>query len=139
MQSITSTVQPYQTFKVPGSTEILSEDNLKTSEEIKNTYYVVQIAKEISDANIVNMITKGTGDSNISYWLNSPMAMLSKYYASFGMQTVSIGFITGLDMGGVCFNADGAMFSSSYAVRPVVTLESDIELEGNSENGWTIK
>ena len=68
MQEAPGTGKTYETFKIPGSTETLSKDNLKTSEEIKNTYYaLIQIANEISDTNIANMITKGTGDSNILY------------------------------------------------------------------------
>ena len=140
MQNATGTGKPYETFKIPGSTETLSKDNLKTSEEIKNTYYaLIQIANEISDTNIANMITKGTGDSNISYWLNTPTTMCMPHFVIFGMPAVRSGNIAAFDMGGApLYGADGTSYNPSYPIRPVVTLESDVQLEGSSQEGWTL-
>ena len=140
MQEVTGTGKPYETFKIPGSTETLSKDNLKTSEEIKNTYYaLIQIANEISDTNIANMITKGTGDSNISYWLNTPTTMCMPNFVIFGMPTVRGGNIASFDMGGApLYGADGTSYNQSFSIRPVVTLEPDVQLKGSSQEGWTL-
>ena len=140
MQEVTGTGKPYETFKIPGSTETLSKDNLKTSEEIKNTYYaLIQIANEISDTNIANMITKGTGDSNILYWLNTPTTMCTPNFVIFGMPAVRGGNIAAFDMGGApLYGADGTPHNASYPIRPVVTLEPDVQLEGSSQEGWTL-
>ena len=123
----------YQTFRMPGSTEIISAGNPKESEEIENTYYFYTVSSQISD--IANMITKGTGDSNITQWLASRAVNCNSVYAYFSVRTVYNGYVSS---NGLSYSL-GDSPSPSWAVRPVVTLESDIQLEGNSEDGWTIK
>ena len=125
----------YQTFRMPGSTETISVDNPKESKEIENTVYSYTISSEITDTNIANMITNGTGDSNITQWLASRAVFCCSDYATFSVRLVNNGGVYGSNLSASGGNSD----SPSWAVRPVVTLESNIQLEGNSENGWTIK
>ena len=122
----------YQTFRMPGSTETISVDNPKESKEIENTVYSYTI---ITDTNIANMITNGTGDSNVTQWLASRTVGCGSLYASFRVRNVDRGAVRYSDL----YNSRGISNSPSWAVRPVVTLESNIQLEGNSEDGWTIK
>ena len=125
----------YQTFRMPGSTETISAENPKESEEIENTYYYYTVSSQISDANIANMITKGTGDSNRTQWLASRTVNCNVNDANFNVHFVNIGRVYNYEL----YRSNGNSYSPSWAVRPVVTLESNIQLEGNSEDGWTIK
>ena len=122
----------YQTFRMPGSTETISVDNPKESKEIENTVYSYTV---ITDTNIANMITNGTGDSNVTQWLASRTVGCGSLYAGFRVRNVDRGRVNFSDL----YNSRGISNSPSWAVRPVVTLESNIQLEGNSEDGWTIK
>ena len=135
---IDSSYQSYQTFRMPGSTEKISAENPKESEEIKDTGYDYTISSQISDNNIANMITKGTGDRNIAQWLASiAVGFVSDCdYAYFMVRTVIDDTIMGNDL---CASYGNYPMGLSWAVRPVVSLESNIQLEGNSEDGWTIK
>ena len=129
------TASSYQTFRMPGSTETISVDNPKESKEIENTVYSYTISSEIRDTNIANMITNGTGDSNITQWLASRAVYCPSRFAGFGVRLVYDGNVNNNNL----YNSYGISLSPSWAVRPVVTLESNIQLEGNSEDGWTIK
>lgn len=125
----------YQTFRMPGSTETISKENPKESEEIEHTFYSYTISSEITDTNIANMITKGTGDSNVTQWLASRTVACSSNSAVFDVRYVNYGGVYNYAL----YYSYGSSGSPSWAVRPVVTLESNIQLEGNSEDGWTIK
>ncbi len=125
----------FQTFRMPGSTETISANNPKESKEIETTFYDYTISSEITETNIANMITKGTGDSNVTQWLASPTIYCASNYAYFNVRYVYYG-----DVGNrLLYTSYGYSGSPSWAIRPVVTLESNIQLEGNSEDGWTIK
>lgn len=131
------TIEDFQTFRMPGSSEIISVDNPKESEEIESTFYFYTISSQMADnTDIANMITKGTGDSNVSQLLASPTVICGEYTASFNMRAVYDG---GVDMTSIMYSSDTRSLSYDWAIRPVVTLESNIQLEGNSEDGWTIK
>ena len=126
----------YQTFRTPGSTETIGVDNPKESQELENTYYYYSISSRMADnTDIANMITKGTGDSNVTQWLASRTVGCGSYYALFHVRYVSIGYVAYSSL----YNSNGYSYSPGWAVRPVVSLESNIQLEGNSEDGWTIK
>ena len=129
------TGKDYQTFRMPGSTERISAENPKESEEIEDTSYFYKISSKITDTNIANMITNGASTSHM-VWLASRSIGCIEQYASFNL--------------GRLFN-DGmyviAMYDShemwpkslySYFVRPIVSLQSNVHFEGNSEDGWTI-
>ena len=129
------TNENYQTFRMPGSTETISEENPKESEEIEYTYYSYSISSKITDDKIANMITKGTGESNITQWLASRAVYCYSIYASFYVRGVRYGIVDSYFL----YDSNGNSYSPSWAVRPVVSLKSNIQLDGNSEEGWTIK
>ena len=128
------TLSGYQTFRMPDSTETISVENPKESEEIENTEYEYNISEEITDKNIVNMIVKETGIWEMQ-WL-----------ASSGVQCSQIAFFSTFIVNSYygtvnlynTYNSNNYSFSRSCSIRPVVTLEFNIQLEGNSEDGWTI-
>ena len=125
----------YQTFRMPGSTETISAENPKESQEIEHTYYYYSISSQMADnTDIANMITNGTGDSNVTQWLASRAVVCSSNCANFIVRIVGYGNVYYS-----LYNSNGRSFSPRWAVRPVVSLESNIQLEGNSEDGWTIK
>ena len=131
----------YLDFKIPGSDEILSKDNLKMSEEVEVTFDTYQISSKIKDNGIVDMITKGTGNSYINgYWLATDMRVITPQYAIFGIPCIYNGKYTSLDVTGPLYMATGCTpYSLSFYFRPVVTLEADIQLDGSSQDGWRIK
>ena len=124
----------YQIFRMPGLTETISAENPKESEEIENTYYSYSISSEITDTNIANMITNGTGNSNVTQWLASRALHFLTAFSYFSVRLVDIGNMNHVRL----YVSNDNSYSFSCAVRPVVSLESNIQLEGNSENGWTI-
>ena len=125
----------YQTFRIPGSTETISADNPKESEEIENTTYVYTISSQITDTNIVNMITKGTGNSNLVQWIASCAVNCSSGYAGFRVRNLYNGNMS-YD---ALYESNGNFNNLSFTVRPVVSLKTNVQLERNSEDGWIIK
>ena len=125
----------YQTFRMPGLTEIISADNPKESQELEYTDYFYSISSRMADnTDIANIITKGTGDSDITQWLASRIVYCDSIYAAFNVRYVNLSYVS-FDY---LYYSNGLSPSLSYAVRPVITLQSNIQLEGNSEDGWTI-
>ncbi len=125
----------YQIFRIPGSIETISVNNPKESEKIENTYYSYSISSQITDANVANMITKGTGDSNITQWLASRAIHFLSDFSYFSVRLLDIGNLNH----GWLYRSNGNSNSISCVARPVVSLEHNIQLEGDSEEGWTIK
>ena len=121
------TSSSYQTFRMPGSTEIISAGNPKESQEIECTYYYYSISSQMAD-DIANMITKGTGDRNATQWLASRTVDCGSNYAAFYVCGVYSGNV---NHGNFLYGSRGNSNSPSWAVRPVVSLESNIQLEGN--------
>ena len=124
-----------QTFRMPGSTETISVDNPKESKEIENTSYSYTISSKITDTNIANMITNGTSTSN-KVWLSSRSIGCNEYYVKFNVHRLVRGGVYVIDM----YDSNGSISpKQSYFVRPIVSLQSNIHLEENTEDGWTIK
>ena len=124
----------YQIFRIPGSRETISVNNPKESEKIENTYYSYTISSQITDTNVADMIAKGTGDSNITQWLASRAIHFLSDFSYFSVRLLDVGYVNH----GWLYRSNGNSNSLSCAVRPVVSLEHNIKLEGNSEEGWTI-
>lgn len=124
-----------QTFRMPGGIETISVNNPIESEKIENTYYRYTISSKITDTSIANMITKGTGESNITQWLASHTVKCESNNANFDMRILFFGEVNGYFLYGTNNNTGNL----NWNVRPVVSLQSNIQLEGNSEDGWTIK
>ena len=74
------------------------------------------------------------GSNYSSYWLSSRCVVCSPDYAEFYMRLVEPGKIF------VCYMCYSGNYGTgnSYAFRPVVSLNYDVKLSGNSTDGWTI-
>ena len=129
----------YQTFRIPGSKETISATNPKESEEIENTTYMYSISSKIEDTDIANMIIKGTGNSNVTQWLASQAVQSNSGWCSFFTLRLNYGYLNYYDLCSSYVSSDDSSSPCIYRVRPVVTLQSNIQLEGNSEDGWIIK
>ena len=74
-----------------------------------------------------------------AYWLASPCvyAYFDNDFAGFDVRCV---FATRVGTGGGVFDSDGITYGSTYAVRPVVSLKSNIQLTRNTgETEWKIE
>ena len=75
------------------------------------------------------------GDDN-RYWLGSSYCNANSYHASWGMYYVyASGCVSGINT----YNSFGYVNAPSYGVRPVVSLQSDVQLEASSSNTYDIK
>ena len=132
----------YQTFRMPGETETISSNNrTDTGRSLENTYYDYVVAKQVQQTTsdgkkMSDIISKGTEDYEIWQFLASRCVLDSSgETADFCVR--GVGIILEAQFLHCSFD-----YSSKYSingkVRPVVTLESDIQLSGNSKDGWTI-
>lgn len=124
----------YQIFRLPGETDAISSNN-KNNEgiKLKYTHYYYSVANNIVNSTISDMITKGTGTTNIKQWLASRAISCNSNYAGFRVRYVSSGDVGSYNL----YSSYGGTYYN-ISVRPVVTLSSDIQLSGSSESGWTI-
>ena len=128
----------YTTFRLPNETTAISKSNPGTK-ELEYTYYGYNIANNITTedgytseeaTNISNMITKGTGTSNITQWLASRCVYCGSSCAGFNVRGVYSGDVSRSSL----FYSDGSFYYYSYRVRPVVSLTSDIQITGTGDN-----
>ena len=109
------------------STEIPEEG--KNINTYKANYYYINKTDDASEYNTAmqNLIYPGsTTDLTTYYWLASPCvnAYFDDDYASF-----SVRFVDSLDVRATCmFDSYGSSGYDTYAVRPVVSLSSDIQM-----------
>ena len=97
---------------------------------IENTYYYVseEEFKDRISSKVLNMVF------NDLYWLSSK-GVWADVGATWGLSMVSSSNI----YHGWLYSSNKTEWSVDYcSVRPVVTLKSDIQLSGNSNDGWTI-
>ena len=74
--------------------------------------------------------------SKVSYWLASSYVNTGSYIASFGMRYVFFyGSVTNYSL----YSSNGFVTSSSYGVRPVVSLKSDIQLGEGTSGSYDLK
>lgn len=133
----------YQKFRMPGSTEVINSSNKKEGPELEYTFYGYGIASSITTADgytsdlattIGNMITNGTGNSNIYQWLASRCVSCDSWSAYF-----SVYFVYGDSVGyRNLFYSNGNNTCYNYRVRPVVSLASGVNLAGTGENPGTV-
>lgn len=133
--------EDFQTFRLPGETEVLSSSN--RSDEgiiVKNTYYNYDLSDYIDETTVsgqslIDMLVKGTESRGINQFLASRYIGGTWPFTSFGFWRLR----EFEDVGGsATYYSYGTNASDRYRVRPVVTLQSDIQLTGSSESGWTI-
>ena len=75
------------------------------------------------------------GSNYSSYWLSSRYVGCNANYIDFSIRTIKNGGINGSWM----FYSTGNVDGGTYALRPVVTLNSDVQLESDGTNTWKIK
>ena len=128
----------YTTFRLPNETTAISKSNPGTK-ELEYTYYNYDIANNITTedgytseeaTNISNMITKGTGTSNITQCLASRCVSCNSGIARFYVRFVYSGNVN-IDS---LFNSYEYFYYGYYRVRPVVSLTSDIQITGTGDN-----
>ena len=141
-KNISSTSDSYQKFRMPGAdaSTTLSSSNPGTSEPLEYTcyYYTVsdKVKKTASDGkSIADIITKGKGTSNVNQWLASCCVVCNSYDAHFGVRNLYNVYVNGNYL---YYSYGDSGYSYGYRLRPVVSLKSDIQLSGNSNDGWTI-
>ena len=130
-----------QTFRMPGIDNMISIDNPGYSPEIVRDLFNIDNLSDVISTNIGNyniisqLITKGTSDRNIEQWLSSSCCAPFGNFAPFNIRILTSGTM------GNCMTyvSTGHQYSFYARVRPVVTLKSDINLSGNSTEGWTIQ
>ena len=124
---------------IPLSHEAKGEgyEKAETGITVKGTYYSVeQNSGYYYDYDFYNLIFKTPSELNVYYWLASRYSSANSpdSYAYFGLFRVSSN-IGGYRM----FTSDGNCNANGYRVCPVVSLESDIKItrEGN-EGAWNL-
>lgn len=132
--NITSSI--YQTFRKLGETTTINSSNRDDDGiSLESTQYVYTISNEISDTAIANMIAKGTGVNSVSFWLASPYVGCGSCNAYFYVRCVYSGFVSSYSL----FNSDDSSNNCSSRVRPVVSLNSDIQIDNsNGKDGTTV-
>ena len=121
-----------------------------TSKKIGDTVNGTAYAYPITESSIVeqngtlyNMLFKGTleSDNNAkSYWLASPGVFIDSDVAGFGPGVVYCGRVSS---GDYFFGSNGRWFARGFAVRPVVSLKSNITVDdikvvtGKTEETWS--
>ena len=129
----------YQTFRAPGETETISSDNRNdTGRNFEYTYYSYTVADKVKQTTsdgkkMSDIITNGTETISVGQWLASRCVRCSPDNAFFYVRIVSSS-VRNYDL----YGSYGYSSNNYYRVRPVVTLKSDIQLSGNSTDGWTI-
>ena len=129
----------YQTFRMPGETEKISADNRNdTGRSLEDTYYGYGVEDKVKqttsdEKKMSDIISNGTESSAVEQWLASRCVWCNFEYAHFAVYYVN----DGVNVSSLYFS-NGNSSSNIYCVRPVVTLKSDIQLSGNSNDGWTI-
>ena len=131
----------YQTFRVLGETEAekISADNRNdTGRSLEDTYYLYTVADRVKQTtsdgkNMSDIISKGTGSSVTTQWLASRCVDCDSFSARF-----NVGIVHYRACGYDLFQSSGSSGLCDGVVRPVVSLESNIQLSGNSNDGWTI-
>ena len=139
--NITSAVS--QTFRMPGEAkkETISVNNRNDKgRSVEFTYYssytVADKVKQTTNdgKKMSNIISKGTENTGVWQWLASRCVTCNSYGAHFDVQLVS----RSMSYNNLYFSR-GESYSDGNRVRPVVSLSSDIQLSGNSTDGWTIE
>ena len=138
-RNITNT--DYQTFRLPGETNTINSSNRDDNGvSLEYTGYIYSISNYMTQTasdgtKLSDIVTKGTGSSNVSQWLASRCVICDSNYARFYVRGVGYGSVNS----NVLYYSYGSDNSGYCRARPVVTLQSDIQLSGNSTDGWTIQ
>ena len=112
--------------------------NLTASSRLKvtQTYWTKTMeSTDFIDEKYLNIFIKDNNNSNYPwYWLSSRSLNCDSDFAIFTVRYVRDGGPIALTM----YNSNGGNYGYSFRFRPVISLEYDVELSGNSTDGWTI-
>ena len=100
--------------------------------EVTANYYSYSLTNYLTSGNKVHNLLK---DNNNYYWLDSPYVIADAGGAFWGFRFVNNGYVSRYNLWGSNYGAS----DSSFGVRAVVSLKSDIQLSGSSSEGWTIQ
>ena len=142
--NITSNIS--QIFKMPEDTDFfgkISDTNIVAgySPELKYTGYYYNIASKVTKTtkdgtSIADILSNGSTSSNKNQWLASNHIVCNQEYASFRLRCIKYGGISEAILHD-SYTKSGIGIDSML-VRPVVTLQSNVQLTGSSSEGWTI-
>ena len=119
-----------QTSPVTGSSTASSR--LKAT---LTAWYKSMATSDFTDSKYYNLFINNGTSNYASYWLSSRCVCCYSSNASFSVRIVYGGYVGYYGM----FYSSGSAGGGTYAFRPVVSLESNIQLSGDSTNGWTIQ
>lgn len=139
-----------QTYTYREGDWTVNEEKLETgnpkigTKEAGTAYYYEYENPSIVDSNsrIYDVLFKGTTQNENyakSYWIASPGVVVGSTYAYFGPGRVSYGYV---NSGSSMFGSNGRWRACEFAVRPVVSLKSDITVneiqktEDKTEPTW---
>ena len=140
------------TWKISAKSTTATTTAMEEITTLESDYYSYSIASNITTDDgftseeataISNMISKGTGTSNVSQWLASRCVSCYTSYASFAVCYVFSGSVGG----DYLYSSYGRGNTPSYRVRPVVSLKSDIQIDNSdstrdgssAELAWKLK
>ena len=118
-----------QTSPVTGSST--ATNRLKVTQTY---WYNLMASTDFTDSKYYTLFINN-GSNLATYWLSSRCVYCSSSYANFCVRLVHGGGVNYCRM----FDSLGGPRGGAYAFRPVVSLESNIQLSGDSTNGWTIQ
>ena len=97
-------------------------------------WYKSMVSTDFTDSKYYTLFINN-GSNLATYWLSSRCVVCYSSVAYFFVRHVEGGGVSAYDM----FGSDGDARGKTCAFRPVVSLESNIQLSGDSTNGWTIQ
>ena len=103
--------------------------------KVTQTYWYKSMAStDFTDSKYYTLFINN-GSNLATYWLSSRCVGCYSCDAFFFVRRVYDGDVHSCSM----FYSSGDTNGNTYAFRPVVSLESNIQLSGDSTNGWTIQ
>ena len=103
--------------------------------KVTQTYWYKSMAStDFTDSKYYTLFIN-YGSNLATYWLSSRCVDCDSSNALFCVRRVNIRYVGN----GYMFGSNGSTGGNAYAFRPVVSLESNIQLSGDSTNGWTIQ
>ena len=109
---------------------------------LKKTYWSQSMtsADKFTDSKYYELFIKNNENNNYpTYWMSSRCVIAYSNFANFGVRFVNSGRV---DVFGLC-NSDGTEISRDYAFRPVITLNSNVQIVSGdgttAEQAYVIK
>ena len=109
---------------------------------LQTSWYKSMIVNDFKDVDSTgkskyyNLFIKNTSNQNYeTYWLSSRCAFCDRGNAAFLIRFIRTGAVDTCCLLG----SGGYTYGNNYSFRPVICLESNVKLTGNSTDGWTIQ